>query len=73
VRGRAVTGRPGSITAGYATTGCVTDALVLCEFIDTSGADPRYAVLSEQLLQLTILFGEGFFVSSDAAEVLLQS
>jgi hypothetical protein len=30
-------------------------------------------MLGEELLQLTVLFGEGVFVSCDTAEVLLQS
>ena len=69
----AVAGGTGSVAAGYASAGCVTNARVLRELIDATCAAPRDAVLGEQLLQLTVLFGKGIFVSRDAAEVLFQS
>jgi hypothetical protein len=73
LRCRTVTGGSGSITTGYATAGGVTNAWVLCELVNATCAGPRYAMLGEELLQLTVLFGEGVFVSCDTAEVLLQS
>lgn len=38
-----------------------------------TGARPRYAMLSEELFQLAVLFGDYIFISRDGAEVLLQS
>lgn len=45
----------------------------MCEIVHTRIASPRDAVLSEELFQLSVLFGERLLVSTDVAEVLLQS
>ena len=73
MRRRAVAGGARSIAAGNATTGGVTHTLVLYEFVNAASTTPRYAVLGEELFQLTVLFGERILVSCDAAEILLQS